>query len=199
MQKIWADGWVKKMTNIEEIIEIIKEEDRVIKVDIMDDECKKAITQLEMKRLEELVPLINRGLEETLKEEYALIVLKDKRDVFLEDEELIPTLTLMSENGTLIGEEIYDPEELEELREDPNVYFISEHFVTYPSLSTPGDKQFFVVNQLRGEMECEEKIEEIVSRLSIATPSTEADHYIKDLYDMDYVDGIITMVIGVTL
>lgn len=199
MQKIWADGWVKKMTNIEEIIEIIKKEDRVIKVDIMDDECKKTITQLEMKRLEELVPLINRGLEETLKEEYALIVLKDKRDVFLEDEELIPTLTLMSENGTLIGEEIYDPEELEELREDPNVYFISEHFVTYPSLSTPGDKQYFVVNQLRGEMECEEKIEEIVSSLSIATPSTEADHYIKDLYDMDYVDGIITMVIGVTI
>lgn len=42
MQKIWADSWVKMMTNIEEIIEIIKEEDRVIKVDIMDDECKKS-------------------------------------------------------------------------------------------------------------------------------------------------------------
>ena len=152
-----------------------------------------------MKRLKEMVPLINKGLEESFNEEYALIVIKDRRDIFLPDEELTPTLTLMSENGTLIGEEIYDPEELEELRADPNVYFISEHFATYPNLSTPGDKQFFVVNQLRGEMECEKKIEESVSSLSIATPSTEADHYIKDLYGMDYEDGMITIVVGVTL
>lgn len=187
------------MTNIEEIIEILKQEDRVIKVDLLNDENKKTITKIEMTRLKEMVPLINKGLEETFNEEYALIVIKDKRDIFLPDEELIPTLTLMSENGTLIGEEIYDPEELEELRENPDVYFISEHFVTYPYLSTPGDKQFFVVNQLRGELECEEKIEKIVSSLSIATPSTEADHFIKDLYKMDYTDGVVTFVVGVTL
>ena len=187
------------MTNIEEIIEILKGEDRVIKVEPINDEIKKAITKLEMKRLKEMVPLINKGLEETFKEEYVLIVIKDRKDIFLPDEELIPTLTLMSENGTLIGEEIYDPEELEELRENPNVYFISEHFVTYPYLSTPGDKQFFVVNQLRGEMECEEKIEKMVSSLSIATPSTETDHFIKDLFEMEYVDGIVTFLVGITL
>lgn len=187
------------MTNIEEIIEIFKEEDRVIKVEQINDETKKAITKLEMKRLKEMVPLINKGLEETFEEEYVLIVIKDRKDIFLPDEELIPTLTLMSENGTLIGEEIYDPEELEELRENPNVYFISEHFVTYPYLSTPGDKQFFVVNQLRGEMECEEKIEKMVSSLSIATPSTETDHFIKDLFEMEYIDGIVTFLVGITL
>ena len=182
----------------EKIFEILENEERVIKVDHMSDETKKALTLIEMKRLEEMVPLINRGFEECLEEENVLIIIKDKKDIILPDEELIPTLTLMSENGTLIGEEIYDPEELEELREDPNVYFISEHFATYPNLSTPGEKQFFVVNQLRGELECEEELEELVSSLSIAAPSTKADHYIKDLYKMDYEDGIITIVLGYT-
>ncbi len=187
------------MTIISQIIELLEKEDRVIKVDPMDDETKKGIAQIEMKRLDEMVPLINKGVEETLNEEYVFIIIKDKKDIVVPDEELIPTLTLMSENGTLIGEEIYDPEELEDLREDPDVYFISEHFVTYPHLSKPGEKQFFVVNQLRGELECEKKIEEMVSSLSIATPSTETDHYIKDLYHMDYEDGIITLIVGVTL
>jgi len=187
------------MTKLDKIIELLKKEEKVIKVDMMDDETKKNITKIEMKRLDEMVPLINKGLEETLNEDNVLIIIKDKKDVVVADEDLIPTLTLMSENGTLIGEEIYDPEELEELREDPSVYFISEHFATYPNLSTPGEKQFFVVNQLRGELEYEEKIEEKVSSLSIASPSTGADHYIKDLYGMDYEDGIITIIVGVTL
>lgn len=182
----------------EKIIEILKNEDGIIKVDILDDETKKALTQLEMKRLDEMVPLINKGFEETIQEKEVLVVIKDKRDIIVPDEELIPTLTLMSEKGTLIGEEIYDPEELEELQNDPDVYFISEHFATYPNLSIPGEKQFFVVSQLRGELSCEGKIETHVSSLSIAAPSTEADHYIKDIYGMDYEDRIITIIIGYT-
>lgn len=183
----------------EEIIQILENEDGMIKVDLMDDETKKALTLIEMKRLEEMVPLINKGFEETLEEDIVLILIKDKRDKYVPDEELIPTLTLMSENGTLIGEEIYDPDELEDLQNDPNVYFISEHFVTYPNLSKPGEKQFFVVNQLRGDLECEDKIEKLVSSLSIAVPSTEADHYIKDIYKMKYEDGIVTIILGYSL
>ena len=184
------------MSVLDDVIRLLENEDGAIKVDLMDDETKKDLTLIEMKRLEEMVPLINKGFEETLEEDYVLLFIKDKRDNFVPDEELIPTLTLMSESGTLIGEEIYDPEELEELRDDPNVYFISEHFATYPNLSKPGEKQFFVVNQLRGELGCETEIERIVSSLSIAVPSTEADHHIKDMYGMDYEDGIVTMIIG---
>lgn len=180
----------------DKILEILNGEENVIKVDHMDEKTKKDLTLIEMKRLNELVPLINKGFEECLEEENVLILIKDKTGILLEDEELIPTLTLMSENGTLIGEEIYDPEELEELKEDPTVYFISEHFATYPNLSKPGEKQFFVVNQLRGDLECEEELEKLVSSLSIAVPSTEADHYIKDLYGMDYQDRIVTVVLG---
>lgn len=188
------------MLNLDKVLEILENEERVIKVDLInDDKIKKDITQIEMKRLNEMVPLINKGVEEALNEEEAIIIIKDKTDIIVPDEELIPTLTLMSENGTLIGEEIYDPDELEDLREDPNVYFISEHFATYPNLSTPGEKQFFMVSQLRGELSCEKEIEELVSSLSIAAPSTETDHYIKDLYGMSYEDRIITILVGISI
>lgn len=186
------------MSVLEKVKEILKSEEGIIVVDQMDDQTKKELTLIELKRLDEMVPLINKGFEETLEEDNVLIIIKDKTDIIVPDEELIPTLTLMSEGGTLIGEEIYDPEELEELQDDPNVYFISEHFATYPNLSKPGEKQYFVVNQLRGELDSEQEIEEIVSSLSIATPSTEADHHIKDIYGMDYQDGIITMILGFT-
>ncbi|RAP53435.1 MAG: hypothetical protein BZ138_00885 [Methanosphaera sp. rholeuAM270] len=187
------------MTSTECIKKILEDEERIIKVDLLKNQDKKEILKLEMKRLDEMVPLINRGLEETLEEDNVLIVIKDKRDITLPDEELIPTLTLMSESGILIGEEVYDPEEYEELKEDPDVYFISEHFATYPSRSKPGEKQFFVVSQLRGELSCENEIEEKVSSLSIATPSTSVDHYIKDIYNMDYEDKIITLLVGFSL
>ncbi len=183
----------------EKILELLLNEYRIIKADPMDDNDKKEILKIEMKRLNEMVPLINKGLEETLEEDEVIVLIKDKRDIIVPVEEQIPTLTLMSENGTLIGEEIYDPEELEELQNDPTVYFMSENFATYPNLSTPGEKQFFVVNQLRGELECEKEIENLVSSMSIAVPSTEADHYIKDIYGMDFEDRIITILLGYTI
>lgn len=184
------------MSITNEIIEILKKEDGIIKVEKLDDKAKKDITLLEMKRLNEMVPLINKGVEEALNEDNALVIIKDKTDIIIAVEEQIPTLTLMSENGTIIGEEIYDPEELEDLRNDPNVYFISEYFATYPNLSTPGEKQFFMVSQLRGELSCEDEIEELVSSLSIGAPSTETDHYIKDMFNMNYEDRIVTIIMG---
>lgn len=185
------------MSKYDDLLDIIKEEKGVLVADIMPDDMKKEVLKLEMKRLDEMVPLINKGLQEAFDEEEAIIVVKHKPDT-LPDEELIPTLTLQSESGRIIGEEIYDEEELEELQNDPNVYFISEHFATYTNLSTPGEKQFFVVSALRGELECEEKIEKKVENMIIATPSTEADHYIKDCYNIPHEERIVTVVIGFT-
>ena len=178
------------------ILKLLEDEDKVIIARELSEDEKSQIVKLEMKRLDEMVPVINKGLEEALNEDYAVLVIKDKRGIFLPDEELIPTLTLETDAGKVIGEEIYDPEELEELKNDPEAYFISEHFVTYPNIPTSGEKQFFVVSDLYGELDCEDKMNEITEKLVIATPSTEADHFIKDCFGMDYEDGIITMIIG---
>ena len=188
----------QKMEKEYKILNILRSKDRVLKAELMSDDLKKEITKLEMKRLDEMVPLINKGLKEALDEEEAIVVVIDKTDIILPDEELIPTLTLQSENGRIIGEEIYDPEELEELKNDPNVYFISEHFATYPNLSVPGEKQFFVVSELVGELDYEDELRDTVSHMVIAAPSTEAAHYIKDLFKIPQEERITTLIIGFT-
>ena len=43
----------------------------------MSDEMKKQVLKLEMKRLEELVPFINEGMEEAFEEEDAIVVILD--------------------------------------------------------------------------------------------------------------------------
>ena len=180
----------------EEILNILNNEEKIMLAENLPDEYKKEILKLEMKRLDEMIPLINKGLQEAFDQEHILIVINDKRGYIIPDEDLIPTLTLQTDTGKIIGEEIYDPEELEDLQDDPEAYFISEHFVTYPNLSIPGEKQFFVVSQLTGELECEDKLRGLVDKLVLAAPSTEADHYIKDCYDISHEDRITTLIIG---
>lgn len=116
----------------DKLFDIIKNEGNIIVSDIMTDEMKKEVIKLEMKRLDEMVPLINKGLQEAFDLDSSIVIIQDKTNITLPVEELIPTLTLQSESGTIIGEEIYDPEELEEIRQDPSVYFISDNFPTYP-------------------------------------------------------------------
>lgn len=180
----------------EEILEILNNEDKIILAKSLPDEYRKEILKLEMKRLNEMISLINKGLQEAFDKEHIIVVINDKRGYVIPDEDLIPTLTLQTESGKIIGEEIYDPDELEELQDDPEAYFISEHFVTYPNMSTPGEKQFFIVSELYDELECEKKIRSLSSKLVISAPSTEADHYIKDCYDISHEDRITTMIIG---
>lgn len=185
--------------NIEEkILELIRTEESIIVAEALPDEYKKGILKLEMKRLNEMIPVINESLNKAFEQEHVLILINDKRGYVIPDEELIPTLTLQTDSGKIIGEEIYDPEELEELKNDPEAYFISEHFVTYPNIPTSGEKQFFVVSELFGELECEEKIRSLVKTLVIAVPSTEADHFIKDCYGVSHEDRITTLIMGFT-
>ena len=130
------------MSATTELINLIKEEPGIMIVELMTDEMKKQVLQLEMKRLEELVPFINQGMEEAFEEEQALVVVIDnnkKEDRTIESyEEEEASFTLRTESGQIIGETIYDEEELEELRDDPNVFFLSDNFETYNNLAKPG-------------------------------------------------------------
>ncbi|MBQ6219167.1 MAG: hypothetical protein IJJ47_05495 [Methanosphaera sp.] len=186
------------MSTEEKIIKLLKEDERVLIAELLNDEQKKEILKIEMKRLQETIPLINRSLQQAFDEEKAIVVIKDRTGIVIPDEELTPTLTLETDTGKIIGEEIYDPEELEDLRDDPEAYFISEHFVTYPNMPVAGEKQFFVVSELCNELENEDKIRESASSMVISAPSTEADHYIKDYYGISKEEKIVTIIIGFT-
>lgn len=90
----------------DKLFDIIKNEGNIIVSDIMTDEMKKEVIKLEMKRLDEMVPLINKGLQEAFDLDSSIVIIQDKTNITLPVEELIPTLTLQSESGIIIGEDI---------------------------------------------------------------------------------------------
>ena len=193
-----------------ELLELIKKEPFVMIAEMMDDEMKKTVLQHEMARLEELVPFINEGMEEAFKEEKAIVIVMDNNIKNKIDEEGVDysnssdtktdssSFTLRTDSGKIIGEAIYDEEELEELRDDPTVYFLSENFVTYNNVATPGEKQFFVMSSAGSNFFTGQDLESLVTSLTVAIPSTNTDHYIKDVYDLAHDESIGTLILGFT-
>ena len=185
-----------------DLINLIKEEENVMIADIMTDEMKKQVLEHEMKRLEELVPFINEGMKEAFDEEEAIVIITDntKKSSRVENsyETRDTSFTLRNESGKIIGETIFDEEELEDLREDPNVFFLSDNFVTYNNLTVPGEKQFFVMSSTTSDFFTSKDLESLVSSLKVAVPSTGSDHYIKDCYDLAHDEAIGTLILGFT-
>ena len=185
-----------------EIIELLLTDKSILIAAPMSDEMKKEVLKLEMKRLEELVPFVNEGMNEAFEEEEALVVILDNtvKNERVENsyDEQDTSFTLRNESGMIIGETIMDEEELEELRNDPNVYFLSDNFVTYSNLTKPGEKQFFVMSSTNSSFFTDTNPESLVSSLTVAVPSTPTDHYLKDCFDLPHDKPIGTMILGYT-
>ncbi len=178
------------------ILEKIRNIPRTIKAELMDDEMKKEVLQLEMNRLDEMIPLVNQAVNDAFEEEEQIVIIRDASKYYEED--TVETLTLRNEAGQIVGEEIFDEEELEDLKDDPDVYFMSDNFVTYNSLSTPGQKQHFVIESPGREFLTDEKLEDCVKSLVVSLPSTDANNYIKDYYQLTDEDIIDTVIVGFT-
>ena len=185
-----------------DLIKLIKEDEKILIAELMPDEMKKEVLKLEMKRLDELVPFINEGMEEAFQENDAIVLVIDnnKKSDIIENSYATrdTSFTLRTESGKIIGETIYDEEELEELRDDPDVFFLSDNFVTYNNLATPGEKQFFVMSSTTSAFFTDKNLESLVSSLKVAIPSTITDHYIKDCFDLPHDAAIGTLIVGFT-
>lgn len=187
------------MDNEYEIVSMLKEDDGVLISQLIDNDFKKEVLKCEMKRLDELVPFINKGMEDAFNEEEALVLIKKhdpnhKREIKSDNS----TFTLRTENGDIVGETITDEEELEELRNDPGVYFLSDNFVTYTNIGMPNQKQFFVMEGETSDFITNKDIDSTVKSLIVAIPSTQTDHYIKDYYNIPHDEDIGTIIIGFT-
>lgn len=190
------------MSKTEKLLEAIRAEKATMIAEIMDDDMKKGILECEMRRLNELIPFVNKGMEEAFQEEEAIIIVRDNtvqtermNDTSSSDDS---SFTLQTESGKIIGETILDEEELEELREDPTVTFISENFVMYNNLALPGEKQFFLMTSANSDFFTDADLESIVSSITVAIPSTETDHFIRDCFELEHDAPIGTLVVGFT-
>ncbi len=185
-----------------ELIKLLETDKSIMRAELMSEEMKKNVLKHEMKRLEELVPFINEGMNQAFEEEEAIVLILDNtiKNENIENsyDEGDTSFTLRNESGQIIGETIYDEEELEELRDDPNVFFLSDNFVTYSNLTKPGEKQFFVMSSTNSAFFTDTHPEKLVSSLTVAIPSTPTDHYIKDCFDLPHDEPIGTLIIGFT-
>ena len=190
------------MSARDELLDSIRQLPTVIIAEFMDDEMKKRVLEFEMKRLDELVPFINKGVEEAFQLDEAIVVVIDNsvKSKHIENSYNTndTTFTLRTENGKIIGESIYDEEELEDLRDDPNVTFLSDNFVTYNDMSCYGERQFFVMSSTTSNFFTDADLESIVSKLTVAVPSTETDHYIRNCFNLEHDAEIGSLIIGFT-
>lgn len=190
------------MSARDDLLNTIRQLPQVLIAEFMDDDMKKAVVEFEMKRLNELIPFINKGMEEAFQLEEAIVVvldntIKSKRIENSYDSK-DTTFTLRTESGKIIGESIYDEEELEDLRDDPSVTFLSDNFVTYNDISAYGERQFFVMSSTTSNFFTDADLESLVSKLTVAVPSTQTDHYIRDCFDLKHDAEIGSLIIGFT-
>ncbi len=184
-----------------EILNQIRKDNGILEAEILSDEMKKRILEIEMERLKELIPVINEGINKAFKEEQVAVIIQDRTENNKTNNMTpMPTLTLLTESGKLVGEEIYDEEELEELHQRNDVYFLSDNFVTYTNLGgQEGEKQFFKVSDVDCSLFTNQNLKEYANSVTVAVPSTNTDHYIKEQFGHSPEDQIGTMIVGFTL
>ena len=176
----------------EQIIEKIKEDPTVVVSEILSADIKKNILEIELKRLDELIPVINQGLDDAFKSDYVAVIIK-RNDV-----ETIPmaSLELLTKSGKLIGEEVYDEEELEEYRQRDDVYFISDNFVSFTNVSgMQAEEQYFRISEVNSKILGNIDLSD-VKDLIIAIPSADTNDFFLKHYGHSVEEALGSVLIG---
>lgn len=181
---------------VENAIKIIKKLKGVLDVQELSDEDKEALLEIESSREEDMIPVVNTGLEECMKKDFYLVVLKNEE--FRRPP--IPTVLLVTDKGRVLGQELISPEEKEKYQNRKDAYFLSPEFVIFKpddaTRSMQKEKEFFLLPSVPfPELEDIEWISDVVS----CSPSTTGDSYLKDKYGYPQDPHIATILVGFSI
>lgn len=90
------------MDNEYEIVSMLKEDDGVLISQLIDNDFKKEVLKCEMKRLDELVPFINKGMEDAFNEEEALVLIKNMTLMIKEKLKVITQLSHLEQKMVIL-------------------------------------------------------------------------------------------------
>jgi hypothetical protein len=128
------------MASMEEVIGLLKKMDGSQHVFKLDDRSRNKLIEIEVNVKASLgITCRNIGVEECLKRDHVVVVIKDKR--FRPPPE--PTVLLVADEDTIIGKEIF-PNEREQYKKDENVMFLSEDFIVFMD-KKPKSKECFLM------------------------------------------------------
>lgn len=179
----------------EQIIGKIKEDNTVVESEILSDDMKKRILEIELRRLDEMIPVVNKGLNDAFESEYVAVIIK-RNDV-----QAIPmaSLELLTKSGKLIGEEVYDEDELEEYRNRDDVYFISDNFVSFTNVSgMEAEEQYFLISEVGSKILGDIDLSNVKDMI-MAIPSADTNDFFLKHYGYSTEDSLGSVLIGFTV
>ena len=164
---------------VENAIKIIKRLKGVLDVQELSKADKKALLKIESIKKDDVIPVVNEGLNECLKKEFCLVMLKT--DEFRNPSK--PTVLLVTDKGRILGRELISIEDKEKYSDQDNVYFLSNNFIVFkPDKMTRSagiGKELFLLPTIPfPELNEIEEISDVIS----GSPSTMGDAYIKNKF-----------------
>lgn len=181
---------------IENVMLSIKKLKGVLDVQRLSDEDRRSLLEMESSRDGDVIPVINKGLEECLNREICLILLKNENFRIAPT----PTVLLVTDKGRILGQELLSPKEKEIYHDRGDVYFLSDDFILFkPNKTldrTLNEKEFFLLPPVPfPELEEFHEISEVIS----CSPSTMGDSYLKEKYGYPQDPHIATIIVGFSL
>ena len=134
----------------------------------------------------------NRGIKEVFKRQVIIALTTNMNYVWPEG----PNVVLM-QYGEKIGEDIYDPEKLEECKKC-NDMLVMGNFVIYRSaVPKPKDTKKEPITVVLPPQKCQDvECVEGVTNAVLASPSTPSDEYIRSVMGLKPATGLGTFIIG---
>lgn len=166
---------------------------------ILSEEDKEKILELEMKAEGAVLMGLgvgdNQGIKEVFKRQIIIAFTTNMNYVWPEG----PNVVLM-QYGEKVGEDVYDPEKLEECKKC-NDMLVMGNFVIYKnSVPKPKDAKKEPITVVLPPQKCQDvECVEGVTNAVLASPSTPSDEYIRSTMGLKPVVGLGTFIIGFDL
>lgn len=183
---------------INKVVNVIKNLKGVIDLDILSEEDKNKLLELESSRGFDLIPVVNEGAKACLTAEYCISLLKNKE--FRPPPK--PTILLVTDKGRVLGQELVSPDDIIKFKNKKDVFFISDDFVVFlnnlPDHSSHvnkriKEKEMFLLPPVPfPELEEIDEIYNIVS----GSPSALGDMYIRKKYGYPDDPKLATILVG---
>jgi hypothetical protein len=178
---------------VKKAIKIINKLKGVLGVQILLDEDRKTLKEMESKREGDMIPVVNRGLNECLEREFYLAIFKNIEFRYPS----APTVLLVTDKGRILGKELITNEEKKKYQDRSDIYFLSKDFIFFKSnkssIGTGNEKEFFLLPPVPFP---ELKDISSISNVTSCSPSTMGDSYLKNKYGYPQDPKIATIIVG---
>lgn len=178
---------------VDKVTKALEDLGGTLKIKKLSNEDIATLIDIESNRDNDIIPVINEGLKECFRRDHSIVLFKNSHFRLPSG----PTLFLVTEDGNILGHDIFTEEEKEKYREDERAYFLSDDFVIFKEDIKNKDfkpkKQYFILPPVPfPELNEFEIVADVVS----SSPSAESDIYLKRKYGVPEDPKIATIIVS---